>query len=173
MRANAGAAEQQERAVAQAREDAHRVNGSGLRAWTLVGVGVAFPDGQEWLRPTPDRADEAAGDRTARRGDDRFCNLRPANGSQNSINRDISPKNRSGCTGVHCVGRGRMARITRHGVRHYLGTWPTREEAVRARLAAELHKDGDWRPQLGGVGECCEERKDASLPSRYGRVKRK
>lgn len=56
-------------------------------------------------------------------------------------------KNRPGATGVHQHRRKFVARITANGVRHYLGLFDTKEDALTARRAAELKYFGEWAPR--------------------------
>jgi hypothetical protein len=74
--------------------------------------------------------------------DNRICNLRLATHSQNAMNRVASKDCKSGLKGVHCNKWGRwIASAKRHGVRYYLGSFETPEEAYLAycRKAKELH----------------------------------
>ena len=83
----------------------------------------------EW--PTYD-VDHINGDR----GDNRAVNLRSATRSQNCLNRKV--KNPSGANNVLCKKGYWVAQLTLHGEKHYLGQFKTPEEAVDARLKAEI-----------------------------------
>lgn len=65
-------------------------------------------------------------------------NLRLADRSMNCQNRGMSSKNKSGVTGVCKSGSGWVAQINDKGVRHYLGYFLDKEEAIRKRKEAEL-----------------------------------
>lgn len=75
--------------------------------------------------------------------DNRFSNLREATRGQNTRNSKTRKDSSVGLKGVS-PDRGKFrARITLNGVRIYLGTFATKEEAFEAVRAArrELHKE--------------------------------
>ena len=65
--------------------------------------------------------------------DCRSKNLHFVTHSQNTINRDLRPDNKSGCVGVHKRGDRFRAWIDRDGIREYLGTYSSAEEAASIR----------------------------------------
>lgn len=81
----------------------------------------------------PDRVDHIDGDTT----NDRAGNLRDVSQGENSRNRARGRNNHSGASGVYIEKGSWRAQINARGVRHYLGTFPTREAAIEARQAAE------------------------------------
>lgn len=69
----------------------------------------------------------------------RIENLREADKSINSINRGLQVNNKTGYKGVYITktvsgGNRYGARVQRHGVSHWVGTFDTPEEANEARL---------------------------------------
>lgn len=76
--------------------------------------------------------------------DNRRANLRLATHGQNMVNRP--PFGESGFKGVWRNGKNWAARGSVEGVKHYLGTYETAEEAARAydRWAAEHHGEFAW-----------------------------
>lgn len=64
------------------------------------------------------------------RSDNRISNLREVTMSQNMHNRSLSSKNTSGATGVWFVGWTGSIRVD--GKRHFIGNFPTKEEAEAA-----------------------------------------
>ena len=85
---------------------------------------------------SPDQMDHINGNRT----DNRLVNLREATPTLNSSNRGITLKNKSGVIGV-CWNAGRkkwQGQITIGKKVIFLGLFDTKEEAKRARKAAEL-----------------------------------
>lgn len=79
--------------------------------------------------------------------DCRRGNLRLATPSQNVQNQRLSRRNTSGVKGVywHIQDLKWTASVAANGVHHQLGSFPTKEDAIRARqeLAAKLH--GEFR----------------------------
>lgn len=78
------------------------------------------------------------------RDDNRWCNLREANQSENSQNQGVAKRtNRLGLLGVrwHTIHKKFEARITKNGKTVAVGYYPTPEQAHAAYLAAkkELH----------------------------------
>ena len=71
----------------------------------------------------------------------RITNLRLATRGENSSNSRRRSSVLSGVKGVQANGSGFMARITKDGETHYLGTFRTPEEATEARrkAAAAMH----------------------------------
>jgi len=74
------------------------------------------------------------------RSDDRLCNLRPANISQNNWNSKVRKDNNSGCRGVSKHGEKYVARISHEGKPIYIGIFETLSEASEAytKTANEL-----------------------------------
>lgn len=69
--------------------------------------------------------------------DNRICNLRPADQSENIQNAGIRSDNSSGCPGVHPRGGKWLATITIRGTSTHLGTFAAKGDAVAAYLAAK------------------------------------
>lgn len=85
-----------------------------------------------------------------RKNDCRLQNLRIATDAQNSVNRSIDRRNKSGITGVRKINRGGIKwRVTLNyqNIRYELGTFTDFTSAVVARLKAEKEKLGDFAPQ--------------------------
>ena len=81
--------------------------------------------------------------------DNRWNNLRKADGSQNAANREASPNSISGIKGVRRMsnkvkGFTYRADIYVEGEAISLGTYPTLEEAVKARTKAEKQFHGEF-----------------------------
>lgn len=77
--------------------------------------------------------------------DNRLCNLRIVDKSQNAFNTDLRINNSSGVTGVrYRKDTNRWtAEIKKHGKKHCLGCFATIEEATEARRKAEILYYGD------------------------------
>jgi len=77
-------------------------------------------------------------------GDNRWCNLREVDSSQNQYNKSIQRNNTSGTTGVswHAVNKKWVAKIRVENRTIYLGTFNTLKEAKDARNSAakKYHK---------------------------------
>jgi len=73
------------------------------------------------------------------RADNRYTNLRELTNYENNLNKGLTKRNKTGTTGVHLVKRtGKyMASIQREGKNKHLGTFKTKEEAIKARQDAE------------------------------------
>lgn len=71
--------------------------------------------------------------------DDRIVNLRDVSEAENAQNCKQSSRNKSGFVGVHFhAGHGRWrAKISHSRKDHYLGSFQTKSEAIRARAVAE------------------------------------
>lgn len=69
--------------------------------------------------------------------DNRIKNLRDVSQSHNCRNRAQRSDNTHGVPGVYPNRKGWMARINVNGKQIHLGTYPTKAEAIRERLAAE------------------------------------
>lgn len=84
----------------------------------------------------PQNIDHVNGIRT----DNRLSNLRAASPSDNARNTKIRMDNSSGRIGIHwSATKGKWeAAIQSSGVRHHLGTFATKDEAISARRAAEV-----------------------------------
>lgn len=72
-------------------------------------------------------------------------NLRPANKSQNNMNRKVHSNNTSGCTGVYQHGDKWVASIKLKERLLYLGLFDNYEEARRIREEAEIKYFGEFR----------------------------
>ena len=71
--------------------------------------------------------------------DNRWWNLRPATHKQNLENRALQPNSTSGANGVSWDKARKLwaAHIKHHGVKMFLGRFPTKLQAIDARLTAE------------------------------------
>lgn len=79
------------------------------------------------------------------KADNRKVNLRIATKAQNCTNIDLKKNNTTGYTGVTRTRNGRyLARITANGTRHYIGTYDSFSDAVKARHDAEIRLHGEW-----------------------------
>jgi hypothetical protein len=79
------------------------------------------------------------------KSDNRIANLREASHSQNNQNRGAPWHNRLGMKGIYRVPSGRyVAQIMYGGIKHYLGTFDTLQEAKLARRQAELQLFGEF-----------------------------
>jgi hypothetical protein len=74
------------------------------------------------------------------RTDNRWCNLRAATNSQNSMNRGAQSNNKSGMKGVHTHKDGQYftSSIRRDGIDYYLGIFKTAADAKAAYDAAAV-----------------------------------
>ena len=80
------------------------------------------------------------------KSDNSFDNLRETNRPKNAQNRNINPRNKTGCSGVYQDKRtGKyLASITVNKVYYYLGFFSKKDDAIKARLLAEKeHNFGD------------------------------
>lgn len=82
--------------------------------------------------------------------DNRKCNLRIATASVNSINKGLQSNNTTGHVGVHLNKKSGTwnARVKVNGKVIWLGSYPTKEEAIAARQAGE---EKYYLPQLESV----------------------
>lgn len=73
--------------------------------------------------------------------DNRLQNLRISTSSENNCNSKTKTKSKHGYKGIGKNGRGYWASIMKNGKKHYLGTFPSPEEAhlAYAQAAALLH----------------------------------
>ena len=76
--------------------------------------------------------------------DNRLVNLRLATMSQNKSNQRIRKDSKTGFKGVLAKGSGWSARIQKDGVTHYLGTYPTPEQAHLAYCNAAKTFHGEF-----------------------------
>ncbi|WP_165756312.1 HNH endonuclease [Cronobacter sakazakii] len=72
------------------------------------------------------------------RSDNRWCNLRPCSLTENNQNPGVSPKNKSGCQGVHWHVRQKkwIAEIQIDRKKLHLGSFESKAEAVAVAKAA-------------------------------------
>lgn len=83
------------------------------------------------------------------KSDNRKSNLRIATKTENNINIHRKANNTSGYTGVTKNNNGYwVARISKNGIRYYLGTYKTFEEAVKVRHKAEMLLHGEWSGEI-------------------------
>lgn len=91
--------------------------------------------------PPPDQIDHINGDRS----DNRLCNLRPANNSENNSNREIQNNNTSGYKGVSLHKKSGLwfAYAAKNGIRFSGGYHADKKSAGEsaARLRERLHGD--------------------------------
>lgn len=78
--------------------------------------------------------------------DNRKENLRITTHQQNMMNRGANKRTKSGVTGVHYLPKYNRwnAVITVNKTTHYLGTFKTKEDAIKARKAAEKEYFGEY-----------------------------
>lgn len=106
------------------------------RAYKAARLAVLFVTGKWPL----DEVDHRNGDA----GDDSWSNLREVSRAQNSMNRSMQRRNRSGFKGV-CANKGKwQASIRVSGKAHYLGLFPTPEDAHAAYCAAAKRLHGEF-----------------------------
>lgn len=85
------------------------------------------------------------------RSDNRWANLRLADASQNGMNSTMRSDNTSGHTGVYRHGpdsKWWQAKISVRGRTVHVGTYPSRDEAIAARVAAANRHYGAFSPHL-------------------------
>lgn len=80
------------------------------------------------------------------RTDNRIDNLREVNNQKNQFNRNIGCNNTSGTTGVSFEEQNQKwhSRIGVNGQSLHLGYFPSKEDAITARLAAEIEYFGEF-----------------------------
>lgn len=78
------------------------------------------------------------------RVDNRICNLREATRSQNVSNGNVRRDSETQRRGVKKIGNRFMARITKQGVREYLGCYATAEEAQAQYAIAAKRLHGEF-----------------------------
>ena len=83
------------------------------------------------------------------KADNRKENLRECSRSQNGMNRDIYANNKTGVTGVYYrKDIGKYSALIKDGGRQiYIGTFVNKEDAIKARLKAEVQYYGEFAPQ--------------------------
>lgn len=82
-----------------------------------------------------------------KRFDNRKKNLRPATRAENVINRNPTKRNTSGYTGVCRFKKGSWrAYITVNGSQKSLGVYTNKEDAISARIKAEIKYFGEYSP---------------------------
>lgn len=81
------------------------------------------------------------------KADNRKCNLRIVNHSQNNMNKPIQKNNTTSATGVFFrkANKKWIAKITIKGISYYLGSFALKEDAIVARKKAEIKYFGDYR----------------------------
>ncbi|AYP68281.1 HNH endonuclease [Bacillus phage vB_BcoS-136] len=79
----------------------------------------------------------------------RKSNLRIVSSSDNAINKNIQSNNSSGVSGVsYYKSRDRwVAEIKYEGVKKWIGSFSSKEKAIKARLTEEFNLFGDLSPQ--------------------------
>ena len=79
----------------------------------------------------------------------RRCNLRPATHQENSCNKSLASNNTSGVSGVFYSNTHKkwIARIGVSNKRIYLGVFNNKDDAIIARLRAEVEYYKDFAPQ--------------------------
>ena len=82
--------------------------------------------------------------------DDRLCNLRICDASDNAKNHSLSVRNTSGVVGVNYSSQYKKWRAFVTDDRKFisLGYYKTKEEAIAARLAGERKYYGEFAPSL-------------------------
>ena len=81
--------------------------------------------------------------------DNRLANIRPCTASQNMMNRKLGGS-KSGFRGVRKLKRGGWeVRITVSRQQYTVGSYPTIEDAITARIEAEARMFGDFAYQSG------------------------
>ena len=112
-----------------------RYNGRNVRLHRLI------------MNPEPDELVDNINNNPS---DNRRCNLRIANKSQNGANRDKTKGNTSGYKGVTTLKNGKyMARITVNYKGIYLGCYNTPEEAYKVYKKAEEKYFGEYAHKGG------------------------
>ncbi|WP_163331890.1 HNH endonuclease [Klebsiella aerogenes] len=103
-----------------------RLNGRRYKAHRLA---IFYMTG-EWPK--------AVDHKNKNRSDNRWCNIRPCSLSENNQNPGVSPKNKSGCSGVHWHGRQKkwIAAIQIDRKKLHLGSFSSKEEAEAVAVAA-------------------------------------
>jgi len=79
--------------------------------------------------------------------DNRRCNLRVCTSAENTRNKKLSPRNKSGISGVRRNGSKWTAGIGVDMKYVHLGTFSTIEGAIKARKDAEIKYFGEFRPK--------------------------
>jgi len=81
--------------------------------------------------------------------DNRIANLRCTTQAENSRNSSLSKRNKTGHTGVSWHKRGKkwQAYVTFKGVRHYLGLFDDKQEAIKARQ--KKNEEYNFHPNHG------------------------
>lgn len=80
--------------------------------------------------------------------DNRRCNLRIYTVRENTLNKKLSPKSKSGVSGVRPSGKKWEASIGVNYKSIHLGTFETVEEAIKARKSAEVIHYGEFAPSI-------------------------
>ncbi|WP_407300150.1 HNH endonuclease [Raoultella planticola] len=86
------------------------------------------------------------------RSDNRWCNIRPCSLAENNQNPGISPKNKSGCPGVHWHGRQKkwIAAIQIDRKKLHLGSFSSKEGAEAVAVAAHRVREEMLDSMLNG-----------------------
>lgn len=77
----------------------------------------------------------------------RRSNLRICTKSQNSVNKKIQKNNKTGFAGVEFYNNKWHASIRFNNIRHYLGSFLNKDDAIIARLKAEKEFFGEFAPR--------------------------
>lgn len=80
------------------------------------------------------------------RNDDRWCNLRECNNSQNQMNKGLQRNNKSGIPGVYFYKQKNkwVANIRKDGKTIYLGIFDSKYDAIECRKKAEIQLFGEY-----------------------------
>ncbi|HBQ2427549.1 TPA: HNH endonuclease [Klebsiella aerogenes] len=117
-----------------------RLNGRRYKAHRLA---IFYMTG-EWPK--------AVDHKNKNRSDNRWCNIRPCSLAENNQNPGVSPKNKSGCSGVHWHGRQKkwIAAIQIDRKKLHLGSFSSKEEAEAVAVAAFLVREKMLDTMLNG-----------------------
>jgi hypothetical protein len=100
-----------------------------------------------WLWMTGEMPDHQIDHINRDRSDNRWCNLRKCNNTENQQNRNVSKKSKTGYIGVFLHKNGFTAQIVVNKKTVYLGRYKTAEEAAEAYKQAKA-KYHTFNPQI-------------------------